>query len=56
MDISAEKCGASGNHRLDFLTAILQTALDIVRRLVEFFTITEADRMKAGIFILRRGA
>ncbi len=56
MDISAEKCGASGNHRLDSLSAVLRTALGIVRRLVEFFTVTEADRMKAGIFIRRRGA
>jgi hypothetical protein len=56
MDISAEKRGTSGDHRADAFSAVLQTMLDLARRLVEFFTITEADRMKAGIFLRRRGS
>jgi hypothetical protein len=56
MDISAEKHGTSGNPRADSFSAFRQTVRSIVRRLVEFFTITESDRKQAGIFLRRRGS
>jgi hypothetical protein len=56
MDISAEKHGISGNHRADIFSAVLQTVLGLARRLIGFFTVTEADRTKAGIYIRRDGA
>jgi hypothetical protein len=55
MDISAEKRGTSGNHWADAFSDFLQIVLGLARRLVELFTITESDRMKAGIYIRRRG-
>jgi hypothetical protein len=56
MDISAGKRGTSGNGRVDFFSAVLQTVLGLARRLIGFFTVTEADRTKAGIYIRRDGA
>lgn len=55
MNILAEKCKTRDNQRPDTFSAVLQTVLGIVRRLVEFFTVTEADRIKGGIFIRRAG-
>ncbi len=43
MNILAEKCKTRDNQRPDTFSAVLQTVLGIVRRLVEFFAITEAD-------------
>jgi hypothetical protein len=56
MDIPDEKGKTSEKHRLDFLSAVLHFLPGIIRRMIAFFTVTEADRMKAGIFIRRRGA
>jgi hypothetical protein len=56
MDISSENGKTSGNLRSDFFLAVLQTVRGSIRRLVEFFTLTEAEQTKAGIYIRRRGA
>jgi hypothetical protein len=56
MDISAEKSRTGDNPRQDSFLGVLQTVGGIVRRLIEFFTITEADWTKAGIYIRRDGA
>ncbi|MGB7537000.1 MAG: hypothetical protein WBM17_00530 [Anaerolineales bacterium] len=56
MDISAEKCETRDNSRPDFFSTVRQAVSGIIRRLVEFFTVTEADRTKAGIYIRRDGA
>ena len=36
-------------------SAVLQSLRDIIRRLIEWFTVTDEDRTKAGIYIRRRG-
>jgi hypothetical protein len=49
MDISADKYKADG-YRPDPFLAVLHTLLGIVRWPFSFFTLTEADRSKAGIY------
>jgi hypothetical protein len=50
MDISADK-NKSGVNRLGPLSAILHTGLGIIRWLIGFVTLTEEDRLKAGIYL-----
>jgi hypothetical protein len=48
MDISTEKYD-SVEYRLAPISAVLETARKIIRRMVEFFTITEEDCVNAGV-------
>jgi hypothetical protein len=50
MDIQADKFKSDTN-RLGPFSAVLQTGLGIVRWLIGFFTLTEEDRLKAGIYL-----
>ena len=50
MDNSADKNKSDSNRPGPFL-AVLQTVRSIVRRLIGFFTLTEADQLKAGIHV-----
>jgi hypothetical protein len=50
MDILADKYKLDGNRPGPFL-AVLRTLLGIVRWPIRFFTLTEADRLKAGISV-----
>ncbi len=54
MDISTGKYKSDANRRSPF-SAILHTAVGIARWLIGCFTLTEEDRLKAGIYG-RRGA
>jgi hypothetical protein len=49
MDISADKYESDSN-RLDPFLAVMQIIWGIIGRLIGFFTLTEADRLKAGIY------
>jgi hypothetical protein len=55
MDFSADGNKVEAD-RPDLFSAVFRTALDIFKRMAEFFTLTEAERTKAGIYIRRRGA
>jgi hypothetical protein len=50
MDISADKYESDGSRPGTFLAG-LQTVRGIIRRVVGFFTLTEEDRSKAGIYL-----
>lgn len=50
MDIPADKYKLDGNRPGPFL-AVLQTVLGITRRLIGFFMLIVADRLKAGIYV-----
>jgi hypothetical protein len=50
MDISAGKYKSDGTRSGLFLAG-LQTVRSIARWLIGFFTLTEADRLKAGIYL-----
>jgi len=50
MDVSADKYKLDGN-RLGPFSAVLITLLGIVRWPIRFFKLTEADRLKAGIYV-----
>jgi hypothetical protein len=54
MDISADKYKSDGNRAGPFL-AVLQTVRGIAGWLIGFFTLTEADRLKAGIYVGGKG-
>jgi hypothetical protein len=54
MDSSAERDGVE-LIRSDPWRAVFRAVRDIVKRIAGFFTLTDADRMKAGISIRRRG-
>ncbi len=54
MDILADKYKSDVKRPGPFLT-ILHTLLGIVRRPIRFFTLTEADRLKAGIYMRGEG-
>jgi hypothetical protein len=53
MDISMDRF-ESDVDRPRLPSVVMRTMLRIVRRLVEIFSLTEADRKKAGIYIRRR--
>jgi hypothetical protein len=55
MDISSDGRQSQANRPGPY-SAVLQTMLEVFRRLLKWFTLTEADRTKAGIYIRRRGA
>lgn len=48
MDISADKYNSNGNRPSPFLV-VLHNLQDIVGWLIGFLTLTEEDRLKAGI-------
>jgi hypothetical protein len=50
MDIQADKFKSDTN-RLGPFSAILHTGLGIIRWLIGFVTLTEEDRLKAGIYL-----
>ncbi len=50
MTISADRYKSDVNRPGPFL-AVLHTVLGITRWLIGFFTLTEADQMKAGIYV-----
>jgi hypothetical protein len=50
MDISSDKYNSDGN-QLDSVSVLLQTVRGFARRLIEFFVLTEEDRLKAGISV-----
>jgi hypothetical protein len=50
MDISADKYKSDGNRPGPF-----SAVLGFVRRLIEFFTLREEDRTKAGIYFSGEG-
>ena len=54
MDISADK-GKTNGTRTDSYSAGIHFGLGIFSRLIGIFTLTESDRMKAGIHIRRQG-
>ncbi len=51
MDILADKYESDGTRRPGPFLAGLQTVRGVVRWLIEFFTLTEEDRLKAGIYL-----
>ena len=55
MDISADKCASNDNSTGLFSTS-MHFVLGIFSRLIGIFSLTKADRMKAGIHIRRQGA
>jgi hypothetical protein len=50
MDISADKYKSDSKHSGLFL-AVLHTLRGIVRGLIGFFTLTEEERLKAGVYV-----
>jgi hypothetical protein len=50
MDISADKYKSYGNQSNPFL-AVMRTIQGFVMRLIEIFTLTEEERLKAGIYL-----
>jgi hypothetical protein len=50
MDISADKSKSDGNRPRPFL-AVLQTIRGFIGELIEFFTLTDEERLEAGFFI-----
>jgi hypothetical protein len=50
MDISSDKYKSYGNPSNPFF-AILQAVQGLVRRLIGLFTLTEEERLKAGIYL-----
>ncbi len=54
MDISADNNPSDAN-RSDPFSAAKHTVRDIIGWLIGVFSLTEADRMKAGIHIRRQG-
>lgn len=54
MEIAADKSKPDGNRPGPFL-AVAQTVRDIVRRLIGFFELIEADKLKAGIHVSGEG-
>jgi hypothetical protein len=54
MDISADKNNSDVN-RPDLFSAARNILREIIGWLIGVFTLTEADRMKAGIHIRRQG-
>ena len=55
MDSPADKYASDDNHRSDPFLAIAQTMREFVSRLVGFFTVTEEERLKAGIYFRGEG-
>jgi hypothetical protein len=49
MDISTDKYESNSNRQSPF-SAVLHTLRGILRWLIGFFTTTEEDRLKAGIY------
>jgi hypothetical protein len=54
MDGSVERNGVE-TIRSDPWAAVFRAVRDFVRRMIGFFTLTDAERTKAGIYIHRRG-
>jgi hypothetical protein len=50
MDISTDKYKSNINHRSGLFSTVLHTLLGILRWLLGFFTLTEEDRLNAGIY------
>jgi hypothetical protein len=50
MDISADKYKSDGNQPGPFL-AVLQTIRGFIGWLTGFFTLTEEERLEAGVFV-----
>jgi len=50
MSVSAGKYNSETNHPGSFSTA-LRKAQGIIRWLVDFFSLTETDRLQAGIYL-----
>jgi hypothetical protein len=56
MDISTDNCQSnSGRDRPGLFSDAMRFMLGVLGRLIGIFTLTEADRMKAGIHIRRQG-
>jgi hypothetical protein len=55
MDISSEEY-KSDKTRLVHFTAVMQTVKGIFRRLAGFFTLTEEERLQAGIQVGGKGS
>ena len=51
MDISTDQYKSMGNQSGPFPFVLYRTVLGIFRRLVGIFTLTEEDRLQAGIHI-----
>jgi hypothetical protein len=49
MEISADKYKSDGNQSNPFF-GVMRTIQGFVRRLIGFFTLTEEERLKAGVF------
>jgi len=54
MDISTDGHPSQAD-RPDPYAEVLRNLRNIIRRLIEWFTVTDEDRTKAGIYIRRRG-
>jgi hypothetical protein len=54
MDISADRNKTNG-YRTGLFSAVKDIVQGFVRRIAEFFSLTEADRTKAGVHISKRG-
>lgn len=54
MDISADKYKSDGNGT-NTLSVVWQAVLVMVRRLAGSFTLTEEDRLQAGIYVGGQG-
>ncbi|MBN2500021.1 MAG: hypothetical protein JXB38_04580 [Anaerolineales bacterium] len=50
MDISADKYESEGNN-LGLFLAVLHTLSGIIREMIGFFTLTEGERLEAGVVI-----
>jgi hypothetical protein len=50
MDASADRYKSNDNYQSGPIEAVSQTVRNIVRWLVGFFTVTEEDQSKAGIY------
>jgi len=55
MDVSADQYESDDTHRSGSFLAVTQQIRDIVKWLVGFFTVTEEDRLKAGIVLGTEG-
>jgi hypothetical protein len=49
--IELDQTVSNVNHQPAPFSAVLHTVLGIVRWLIEFFTLTEEDRLTAGIYV-----
>jgi hypothetical protein len=55
MDISSDQYQSTGNQSGPFTFILYRTMQEIFKRLAGFFTLTEEDRLRAGILYGGRG-